>query len=172
LWAAPGWLESIDGALEGIKLARETGIPLLGTCAGFQHAVLEFAKNKLRFQDAAHEAYDPSASRLFLTALACSVKGQRMPVHLLPGSRAYAAYRGADATEEYYCSYGLNPEYEGLLKEHGLQITGHDESGAPRVLEIRDHPFYVATLFVPQIRSRQSTPHPLITAFVQAAAMR
>jgi CTP synthase (UTP-ammonia lyase) len=172
LWAAPGWLESVDGALEGIRFARENDIPFFGTCGGFQHAVLEFAKSILKFEDAAHEAYDPSSSRLFLTTLACSIKGQAMPVKIQPDSRAFAAYAGSDAIEEYYCSHGINPEYEGLLQESGLRITGRDESGEPRILEIDEHPFYVATLFVPQTRSTVRTPHPLITQFVKAAARR
>lgn len=172
LWAAPGTLASIDGALAGIKFARERSIPFFGTCGGLQHAVLEFAKHVLNYADAAHEAYEPSASRLFVTALACSIKGQAMPVHLLAGSRAYAAYGSDEVIEEYYCSHGINPRYQALLQEHGLKITGRDESGEPRILEIADHPFYVATLFVPQTRSTMKAPHPLITEFLRAAARR
>jgi CTP synthase (UTP-ammonia lyase) len=170
LWAAPGSLESVEGALAGIRFAREKRIAFFGTCGGFQHAVLEFARNALGVAEAAHQAYEPSASRLFLTSLACSIKGRAMPVRLLPGSRAYAAYGRDHAVEEYYCSHGINPQYEESLREHGLWITGRDESGDPRILEIAAHPFYVATLFVPQTRSMRQTPHPLITEFVRAAA--
>jgi CTP synthase (UTP-ammonia lyase) len=172
LWAAPGSLESVDGALAGIRFAREERIPFFGTCGGFQHAVLEFARNVLEIADAAHQAYEPSAPRLFLTTLACSIKGRAMPVRLLSGSRAHAAYGRDDTVEEYYCSHGINPQYEELLREHGLWITGRDDSGEPRILEIAAHPFYVATLFVPQTRSMRQTPHPLITGFVRAAARR
>ena len=172
LWAAPGSLESVDGALAGIRFAREKRIPFFGTCGGFQHAVLEFARNVLRVADAAHEAYEPSAPQLFLTALACSIKGRAMPVQILPGSRAHRAYGCAEATEEYYCSHGINPRYEEPLREHGLRITGRDDRGEPRILEIDAHPFYVATLFVPQTRSTRQTPHPLITGFVTGAARR
>jgi len=172
LWAAPGTLASIDGALAGIRFARERGIPFFGTCGGFQHAVLEFAKHVLSYADAAHEAYEPSASRLFVTALACSIKGQAMPVRLLAGSRAHAAYGCDQVIEEYYCSHGINPRYQTLLQEQGLRITGRDESGEPRILEIAEHPFYVATLFVPQTRSTMQTPHPLITEFLTAGARR
>ena len=172
LWAAPGTLASIDGALAGIRYAREKGIPFFGTCGGFQHAVLEFARHVLSYADAAHEAYEPSASRLFVTALACSIKGQAMPVHLLAGSRAHAAYGSDEVIEEYYCSHGINPRYQALLQERGLEITGRDGSGEPRILEIVAHPFYVATLFVPQTRSTLQAPHPLITGFLRAAARR
>jgi CTP synthase (UTP-ammonia lyase) len=172
LWAAPGSLESVDGALEGIRFARAAGRPFFGTCGGFQHAVLEFAKNVLGFDDAAHEAYDPSASRLFLTTLACSIKGQAMPVRLSANSRAHSAYGRADAVEEYYCSSGINPEYQDVLQLGGLRITGWDEGAEPRIVEIDTHPFYMATLFVPQTISTPTTPHPLVTAFVKAAANR
>jgi CTP synthase (UTP-ammonia lyase) len=172
LWAAPGSVASLEGALAGIRLARETAIPFFGTCGGFQHAVLEFARNVLELADAAHEAYDPSASRLLVTALACSIKGQAMPVQILPGSMAHAAYGRAEAVEEYYCSHGINPQYEGVLQAHGLAITGRDAGGAPRILEIRAHPFYLVTLFVPQTRSSMQAPHPLIIAFLRAAAQR
>jgi CTP synthase (UTP-ammonia lyase) len=172
LWAAPGSLESVAGALAGIRFAREHRIPFFGTCGGFQHAVLEFARNVLGVADAAHQAYEPGASRLFLTTLACSVKGRTMPVRLLPGSRAHAAYGRDEAVEEYYCSHGINPQYEESLRQHGLRITGRDESGEPRILEIDEHPFYVAALFVPQTRSMRQMPHPLITAIVRAAAHR
>ncbi|HEY6824229.1 MAG TPA: hypothetical protein VI195_07290 [Steroidobacteraceae bacterium] len=172
LWAAPGTLTSIDGALAGIRFARERGVAFFGTCGGFQHAVLEFARHVLRYADAAHEAYQPSAARLFVTALACSIKGQAMPVHILPGSRAHTAYGSKDAIEEYYCGHGINPPYQRLLQQHGLKITGRDASGEPRILEIAAHPFYVATLFVPQTRSTENAPHPLITEFLRAAARR
>jgi CTP synthase (UTP-ammonia lyase) len=172
LWAAPGSVASLEGALAGIRLARESAIAFFGTCGGFQHAVLEFARNVLGLADAAHEAYQPCASRLLVTALACSVKGQAMPVQILPGSLAYAAYGRSEAVEEYYCSHGINPQYEGALQAQGLAITGRDASGAPRILEIRAHPFYLVTLFVPQTRSSMQAPHPLITAFLRAAAQR
>jgi CTP synthase (UTP-ammonia lyase) len=95
-----------------------------------------------------------------------------MPVRLVPGSRAHAAYGRDEAVEEYYCSHGINPQYEESLRQHGLRITGRDESGEPRILEIDEHPFYVAALFVPQTRSMRQMPHPLITAIVRAAAHR
>jgi CTP synthase (UTP-ammonia lyase) len=170
LWAAPGNLASVAGALAGIRFARERSIPFFGTCGGFQHAVLEFAKNVLQVADAAHEAYEPSAARLFVTALACSIKGQAMPVRIVRGSRAYHAYGADEATEEYYCSHGINPQYEPLLQQHGLRISGRDAGGGPRILELAGQAFYVATLFVPQTRSTESAPHPLITQFLSAAA--
>jgi len=95
-----------------------------------------------------------------------------MPVRLLAGSRAHAAYGADEVIEEYYCSHGINPRCQTLLQERGLEITGRDGSGEPRILEIAEHPFYVATLFVPQTRSTMQAPHPLITEFLKVAARR
>src|SRR5262245_38666312 len=79
LWAGPGSpYRSLDGMLEGIRFARVAGIPFLGTCGGCQHAILEFARNVLHFDDATSAEYDPYASHLFVSALVCSLVGKRM----------------------------------------------------------------------------------------------
>ncbi len=156
------------GALTAIEFARVHDLPLLGTCGGFQHVVLEFARNVLGFADAQHAEYDPYASRLFVTPLSCSVAGQSMTVHIKDGTRAAAAYASRTATEQYYCNFGLNPRYIDAIAAAGLQITGTDQDGEPRILELSDLRFYVATLFVPQSSSSPSSPHPLITALLTA----
>src|SRR5262249_33544220 len=159
------------GALAAIRLAREEGVPLIGTCAGFQHVVIEYARTVLGVAGAQHAEYDPDASTLFVTPLVCSLVGQRMDVRLVPGSRAAEAY-GADVVEErYYCTFGLNPERRALLHSRGLRVVGVDAAdGDARLVEIPEHPFFLATLFVPQTRSEPGRPHPLVTAFVRAAA--
>jgi CTP synthase (UTP-ammonia lyase) len=170
LLGAPGNLESVEGALEGIRFARESDIPYVGTCGGFQHAVLEYAGNVAGIKGVAHEAYEPSADALVLTALTCSIFGQKMTVAIQPNSRAHAAFGAGGTTEEYYCKYGINPDYEQTLIEHGLVISGRDQQGEPRILELPRKRFFMASLFVPQVRSSARTPHPLLTAFVKAAS--
>jgi CTP synthase (UTP-ammonia lyase) len=92
-WIAPGSpYKSIDGALRAIQIAREQGVPLLGTCAGFQHVVIEFARNVLGFRDAQHAEYDPNASNLFVTPLSCSLAGQTMSIEIKRGSRTSGFY--------------------------------------------------------------------------------
>lgn len=170
LWCAPGSpFRSLDGALAGIRFAREYGGPFLGTCAGFQHAVLEFARNVLSIEGAASAEYDPSASHLFVSRLACSLVGQRMIVELARGSRAHAAYAADKAAEHYYCNFGLNPAFERDLQAGGLCLSGRDAGGEVRVIELPGHPFFVGTLFVPQVSSKPERPHPLIGAFARAA---
>jgi CTP synthase (UTP-ammonia lyase) len=171
VWVAPGSpYASMAGALAGIRHARESGVPLLGTCGGFQHVVIEYARHVLGFADAQHAEYDPGASTLFVTPLACSVIGAPLRVLLEPGSRTAAWYGAAEAEERYHCQFGLDPARQDLLHQGGLRIAGRDEDGEARVLELPDHPFYVATLFLPQTRSTPERPHPLVAAFVRAAA--
>jgi CTP synthase (UTP-ammonia lyase) len=171
IWCAPGSpYRSLDGALAALRHGREHGVPTLGTCGGCQHMILEFARNVLGFADAQHAEYDPDASRLFVTPLECVIAGKTMRVLVEPGTRAAALYDGAhEVDEQYYCNFGLNPEYRELLEDGGLQITAADADGEPRVFELEDHPFYVATLFVPQMRSQPGRPHPIVAGFVRAA---
>lgn len=173
LWIAPGSpYRSLAGALRAIHLARLEGVPLLGTCGGFQHVVLEFARHVLHVEDAQHAEYDPYASRLFITPLSCSLVGQRMTVVLDPTSRAARMYGTARVSEDYYCNFGLNPQYERDLEHGGLHITGRDVAGEARIVELLAHPFFVATLFVPQLSSSAGRPHPLVTGFLAAALAR
>jgi len=171
LWCAPGspyW--SLDGALRGVRFARENDRPLLGTCGGFQHLVIEFARNVLGFADAQHAEYDPYASNLFISELACSLAGQTMSVELAAGSRTAQFYGETEASERYYCNFGLNPEHQRLLDDGGLRVVGVDQDGEARVLELPDHRFYLATLFVPQLSSSPGSPHPLVGALLRTAA--
>ena len=168
IWCAPGSpYRSLDGALAALRHGRENGVPSLGTCGGCQHMLLEFARNVLGFEDAQHAEYDPYASRLFVTPLTCEVAGRTMDVRL-EGSRLYGD--ATEVQEQYYCNFGLNDDYRGRLEDAGFRITGVDADGDARVFELADHPFYVATLFVPQMRSEPERPHPVVTAFVAAAA--
>jgi CTP synthase (UTP-ammonia lyase) len=173
VWIAPGSpYKDLELTLWAIRRAREAGVPCFGTCGGFQHMVLEYARNVLGFRDAQHAEYDPYASRLFLTQLACSLAGREMRLRFAAGSRVAGIYGVLDATEEYYCNFGVNPEYVPLLGRGPLRITGADAEGEARVIELPGHPFFLGTLFVPQTRSTTERPHPLVSAFVEAAVAR
>lgn len=170
LWIAPGSpYRSLEGALASIRYARERDVPLLGTCGGLQHMIVEFARNVLGFRDATHAEYDPNASVLFVTPLSCSLVGKEMRVTFAPVSRAATAYGSLQAVERYYCNFGLNPAYQDLLHEGGFRIVGVDADREARVLEIPQHRFFIGTLFVPQARSTPDKPHPLVVALLQAA---
>ncbi|MBA3277640.1 MAG: CTP synthase [Geodermatophilaceae bacterium] len=161
LWCAPGSAcRSLTGAVAALRFGRENGVPTLGTCGGCQHIIIEFARNVLGFSDAQHAEYDPYASRLFISSLACSLAGRTMAVNLTSGSRVAEMYAGARTEEQYYCNFGLNDDYRTPLENAGLLVTGVDDDGEARVLELSEHRFYVATLFVPQNRSTADEPHP------------
>lgn len=170
VWCSPGSpYRSMEGALQGIRFAREQGIPFLGTCGGFQHAVIEYARNKLGL-DAGHQEINPESSSLFITALSCSLLEQSQPIFLKEGSRVREIYGKSETTERYNCSFGLNPHYQQLLDEGGFRVAGVNDAGEARVLEDPLRPFYVATLFQPQLSSAPEQPHRLICAYLNSAA--
>lgn len=174
LWASPGspYL-SLEGALRGIRFARERGWPLLGTCAGFQHIVLEYARNVMGIADAAHEEYAPAAGTLLLTALVCPVAHQTLKISLLPESFPARVYGRTEIEEYYYCTFGINPAFRGEVDASGLKVVGKDQDGEPRVLQLPEHRFYVATLFVPGASYTEGVvelegAHPLVRALLLA----
>ncbi len=137
LVVAPGSpYESTRGALDAIEWARTNDVPLLGTCGGFQHVVIEFARNVAGIDDAAHAELDPSASKLVISALTCSLAGQSFEVTLRDESVALRAYGTRQVTERYYCNFGLNPEYLDPLAQAGLVVSGVDGDGEPRIVEL------------------------------------
>jgi CTP synthase (UTP-ammonia lyase) len=170
IWISPGSpYRSLDGALSAIRYARTHGVPTLGTCGGFQHLVLEFARHVMGLADAQHAEIDPTASRLVLTPLTCSVAGTQMPVTLDATSRVASWYGHTRTVEQYYCNYGLNRDYEEGLQSAGLAIVGRDDDGEPRVIDLESHPFYVGALFVPQPTGDPARPHALVAALLAAA---
>ena len=172
LWVAPGSpYKNLERTLWAIEYARMNNVPCFGTCGGFQHMVLEYARNVLHYRDAQHAEYDPYASTLFISQLACSLKGREMELRFESGSLVAAIYGSTSAREEYYCNFGVDPGKVGYLASSQLRISGSDNEGEVRVIELPGHPFYLGTLFVPQTRSTEEQPHPLVTAFVQAVAV-
>ncbi|HEX8173280.1 MAG TPA: gamma-glutamyl-gamma-aminobutyrate hydrolase family protein [Thermoanaerobaculia bacterium] len=172
LWVAPGSpYRDLPRTLDAIRYARERNLPILGTCGGFQHMVLEYARNVLGHRDAAHAEYDAYASWLFISTLACSLAGRTMRLSFTPGSRIASIYGATEADEEYYCNFGVSPEAVPLLASSALRISGGDDEGEVRVIELPEHRFYIGTLFVPQMRSRPDAPHPLVTAFVNVTSL-
>lgn len=169
IWAGPcSPYESMEGALSAIRFARENKIPLIGTCGGFQHSVIEFARNALGYADADHEETAPDAKTHFISRLACSLHGREMTLCFEPESHLGRAYQVQSSREEYICNFGVNPEFVLVLQKN-LRIAAWDAEGQIRAIEIPDHPFFVATLFLPQHWAFQNKTNPLISAFVRAA---
>ena len=88
-----------------------------------------------------------------------------------PGSLAATLYGTGDVEEDLFCNYGLNPAYRRRLEDAGLRVTGVDQDGAARIVELGEHPFFLATLYCFQTRSRPGHPHPLAAGFVDAARL-
>jgi CTP synthase (UTP-ammonia lyase) len=168
IWCVPGSpYRSMEGALAAIRFARESGRPFLGTCGGFQHALIEFARNVLAVAEADHAETAPGASELVVTPLACSLVGQQGDIAFTPGSQLAGIFGGATTHEGYHCSYGPNPAYRDRFAAAGLRFTGFDREGRIRACELAGHPFFVGTLFQPERRALQDASHPLVEAFVR-----
>jgi CTP synthase (UTP-ammonia lyase) len=173
VWIAPGGpYKNIDKALAAIRFARENCVPCLGTCAGFQHMVIEYARNVLGVANAEHAEYSPDAAEAFITPLACSLAGRSMTLTFQPDSKVANSYGSNTATEQYFCNFGVDPARVETLKSGPMRVSGSDSEGVIRVIEWPEHPFFVGTLYVPQVRSLPGKPHPLVSAFVRAAVAR
>jgi CTP synthase (UTP-ammonia lyase) len=169
IWCVPASpYRSMDGALNAIRFARENHRPFLGTCGGFQHAVLEYAHNVLGWTDAEHGETSPEAARAVITPLACSLVEATDRVRLVAGSRIARAYDNLEAEERYRCRYGINRVFEEQIIGGPLQITATDANGEIRAIELTDHPFFVATLFQPERAALAGVLPPLVAAFVQS----
>ncbi len=160
----------MHAALAAIRFARDHNVPILGTCGGFQHIVLEYVRNALGVTDADHEETDPYASVLFISRLQCSLVGRKMTLSFAPDSLLARAYGATTAEEGYYCNFGVNPDFVSVLRSGPLKITASDAEGEVRAVELPDQPFYVGTLFIPQTRSTPENPHLLVSTFLRAAA--
>jgi len=171
VWCAPGSMyESFLGALEGIRFAREKKVPFLGTCAGFQHAVIEYARNVMGIANAAHQEVEPEAENPFIQPFSCSLRGKTMNVRAKKGSKVLAYYGTEHFEEQYYCSMGLSHDNQIRVDAAGFRVVGVDADDEARIVELPGHPFFIATLFVPQRNLSKEQTHPLILAFVRAAA--
>ena len=168
-WCVPASpYRDTDGALRAIRFAREQRRPLLGTCGGFQHAVLEYARNVLGWKDAEHGELAPQAKRAVITPLSCALVETTATVRLVPYTRIAEAYGTRDVYEGYRCRYGVNPEFLDALLEGDLIPSGHDAAGDLRAVELLDHPFFVATLFQPERSALKGVTPPLAIALLKA----
>lgn len=168
-WIAPGSpYKSMKGALALIQYTRVNKIPTLGTCGGFQHMAIEFARNVLNLRDAQHAEYDPYASKLVVNPLSCDLKGEALEIEIInKESKTYSIYNKNKIKEKYYCNFGLNPEFQQQFEDFGFKIVGSDKHREARILELQNHPFFIATLFVPQDNSTLENPHKLVTEFLK-----
>jgi len=170
LWCVPGSpYRDTEKVLHAIRLARETQRPFLGTCGGFQHAVIEYARSALGWQDAEHAETAPAAVRAVIAPLQCALVETRGTVYFLPGTRLAAAYGNTQADEGYHCSYGLNETLRAALTADALQVAAVDDDGNVRALELDGHRFFVLTLFQPERAALNGRAPPIVKALLAAA---
>lgn len=173
IWCVPASpYRDTDGALRAIRFARETGRPFLGTCGGFQHAVIEYARNVAGISDASHAEESPDGARLVITPLSCSLVERSGEIHLQGGSRIRKICGVEVLHEGFHCNYGVDAGYELELEGAGLSITGRGPEGEPRAVELPEHPFFLATLFQPERAAVEECCHHLVRAFARAAMER
>lgn len=171
VWLAPGSpYVSMQGALNSVQYARQSKVPFLGTYGGFQHMMIEYARNVLGLSEADHGETNPTASLILVVPLTCSVSRQNHTFKLTAGSAVAAVYGKTEIVEQYgICNYGLNPDFISKFEQAGMCMAGVDTNGEPRIMELNHHPFFVGTLFQPERSAYQNIVHPLIKALLERA---
>jgi CTP synthase len=173
-------VRGVEGKVDAIRFARELGIPFLGICLGLQCAVIEFARNVCGLPGANSSEFDPTCAdpvidllpeQQDVTDMGGTMRLGAQPCHLVPGTLAAKAYDGAEVVfERHRHRYEVNPAYHEVLRAHGLVFSGASPDGRlVEMIELSDHPFFVAGQFHPELKSRPTRPHPLYRDFVGAA---
>jgi CTP synthase (UTP-ammonia lyase) len=159
---------SYTGAIKGIRFAREHDYPFIGTCGGFQHAVMEYVNDVLGISEVSHAEYNPDASKFFIAPLSCSLVGETKKIYLKKDTVIQKIYGAEEIIERYNCSFGLNPAYQHMFDNSGFHVAGTDENDEVRIFELAGARFYAVTLFQPQLSSTKENPHKLILAYLEA----
>lgn len=174
LWIAPGSpYKDMQNVLNTITYTRENEIPTFGNCGGFQHMIIEFARNVCGLVKADHEEVNPAAEDLVISKLSCSLIEQEEELTIIDTDSTLSGIMQVDKfAGRYYCSYGLNQKYVKTLQENGLVLTAQSVDGQIRAFELRSHPFFIGTLFQPALTSALDKPNPIIVAFIEKCLNR
>jgi CTP synthase len=175
-------IRGVEGKVGAIRFARENKIPYLGLCLGLQCAVIEFARNVCGLDGANSSEFDSSTPHPVIDLLpeqegvvdmGGTMRLGTYPAHLAPGSRAEVEYGAPVVDERHRHRYEVNPKYHQILQEQGLTFSGISPDGRlVEIIELADHPFFMAGQFHPELKSRPTRPHPLFRGFVGAALAR
>jgi CTP synthase (UTP-ammonia lyase) len=165
IWCVPGSpYRNAEGALWAIQYARTRSIPFLGTCGGYQHALIEFARNELQLKSAEHAEENPSAPLPLIHRMRCGLVEKSQTV-VVTEKDFIGLYGAQSQTEGFHCSYGLNPQYEQIFDGTPMRIVARAENGEARAFWLKDHPFFIGTAFQPERRALDDSLHPLVAAF-------
>ena len=170
IWLLPGSPYRDDAAAyAAIDHCLRTGVPYLGTCAGFQYACVALARARAGIAGAAHAESDPAGEALVVAPLTCSLYGERRWVAPSAGTRLAEICGLAPFSGFHWCGYGLAPAAEQLLVNAGVVLSARAEDAGVEAIELPGHPFFIATAFQPQVGlGEQQKLHPLILAFLDA----
>jgi CTP synthase len=169
----------VEGKIRAARYARENKVPYLGLCLGMQIASIEFARNVLQLEKAHSTEFDPETPHPVIAMLdeqrKVTKKGGTMrlgaqPVQLTVGSKAARLYSAFVANERHRHRFEFNNEYREQFKQAGFLFTGTSPDGTlVELIELADHPFYLACQFHPEFLSKPNAPHPLFKGFIEAA---
>jgi CTP synthase len=174
-------VRGVEGMVEAIRAARETGLPFLGICLGMQTAIIEFARNVLRLDDSHSSEFAPECehpvvslmeSQQHITDMGGTMRLGAYPCRLARGSKAAEVYGVPEVSERHRHRYEVSNQYRDMFVEHGLKLSGLSPNGSlVEIVELADHPWFIGCQFHPELQSRPTRPHPLFAGLV-AAAMR
>lgn len=168
-----------EGKITSARYAREKGVPYFGICLGMQIAVIEFARNVCGLKNATSTEFDKAAEHPVINLMEEQKKVRQLGgtmrlgtwvTDLVPGSKAFELYHSATITERHRHRYEFNSDYKDRLEEKGMLISGTSPKGdLAEIIELPDHPYFVACQFHPEFLSKPNHPHPLFHGFVKAA---
>ncbi len=172
-------VRGIDGMVEAVRYARETGLPFFGICLGLQIAIIEFARNVCNLEGTNSTEFDPECaspvislleSQRDVSELGGTMRLGAYPARLPAGSLAARAYGGTEISERHRHRWEVSNDYRELLAEHGLRFSGlSPDGGLVEIIELPRHPWYLGCQFHPELKSRPTRPHPLFSSFIGAA---
>jgi CTP synthase len=168
----------IEGKISAIHFARENNIPFLGLCLGLQCATIEFARNVCGLTDANSMEFNSDSENLVVTlmdsqhnvvSMGGTMRLGSYPCCLVPGTTAYEAYGNKDRiSERHRHRFEFNSEYREIFEKEGLTVSGlSPDGGLVEIIELKEHPFFVAVQFHPEFESRPNRPHPLFAKFIK-----
>ncbi len=172
----------IEGKITAARYARENNIPYLGLCLGMQIAIIEFARNVAHLKNANSKEIDPATPYPVIdflpgqneySMLGGSLRLGKYPCKLKPGTKAFAAYQCAEISERHRHRYEVNNDYKEVLVKNGMIISGTSPNeSVVEMIELKDHPWFVACQFHPEFKSRPNRPHPLFVDFIAASLLK
>jgi CTP synthase len=175
-------IRGIEGKIAAVRFARENEVPYLGVCLGMQVAVVEFARHVAGLDGANSSEFDPETPYAVIDLLPEQKEVEDMggtmrlgadSVTLVEGSRAHAAYGERVVQERHRHRYEVNNHYRSKLVARGLLVSGtYQDERLVEVIELPDHPWFVASQYHPEFKSRPNRPQPLFRDFVGAAVAR